>query len=90
MKNMSNICRFFFPAVMMVLMMPALPAYAVHDELPHPAVVDKGVVKEVLKSDMIMLDNDRRYRLENILVPPYEDTPAIDELNHKQRGDRGR
>ena len=81
MKSMKNIFRFFSLAVMAVLMMPVMPAHAVHDDLQHPVVVDKGIVKEILKSDMIMLDNDRRYRLENILVPPYEDAPAIDELN---------
>lgn len=42
--------------------------------------VDAGTVKEILKTDMIMLDNNRRYRLDNILVPPYEDGPAIEAM----------
>ena len=45
--------------------------------------MDSGVIKEVLKSDMVMLDNDKRYRLDNILVPPYEESTAVDELNHE-------
>ena len=78
---MNNSYRFFFLALMAALIAPAMPARAVNDELQHPLIIDRGIIKEVLKSDMIMLGNDRRYALENILVPPYEDLPAIDELN---------
>jgi micrococcal nuclease len=53
----------------------------VGDSDDRPSVVDKGTVKEILDSDMIELSNDRRYKLDNILMPPYEDQPAMDELN---------
>lgn len=42
--------------------------------------VDSGTVKEVLKSDMVMLDNNRRYKMDNIRIPPYEEGPAIEGL----------
>jgi len=70
---------------MLVLALPAL-AEDIDDNTPNGQslrVIDRGTVKQVLKSDMIMLDDDKRYRLENILVPPFEEAPAIDELKHE-------
>lgn len=45
-------------------------------------VIGTGTVKEILKSDMIMLDDDTRYRLDNILVP-MKDAPVTDELKRE-------
>jgi len=76
--------------LLLVLAMPALTmsAHADDDEDTiqndqNLKVVDHGTVKLILKSDMIMLDDDKRYRLENILVPPFEDPPAVDELKRE-------
>lgn len=70
-----------------LLLMPAVSSHAQDNDGPEadaderPTVVDKGIVKEILDSDMIELGNDRRYKLDNVLVPPYEDQPAVEELN---------
>jgi len=84
-NNMKNIRPVLFLALMTLLALPVLtmPARAENDELEHAVVLDTGKVKEILSSDMIMLGNDKRYRLDNILVPPFEDGPAIDELNRE-------
>jgi len=80
----------YFPVYFLaaaLLLMPALSSHAQDNDLQgadpddRPSVVDKGTVKEILDSDMIELNNDRRYKLDNILMPPYEDQPAMDELN---------
>ncbi len=79
--------RAFFLTLTLLLLMLAMPVRAQDYDAPtNPEdlnVIDGGTVKEVLKSDMIMLDNNKRYRLDNILVPPYEAAAAIDELNHE-------
>lgn len=48
--------------------------------------IDSGVVKEVLKSDLIMLDNNRRYRLDNVRTPPYIESSAMEELRRVFQG----
>ncbi len=71
----------FLTLILITLLMTAMPVHAQDDAKPAangPApqelvVIDRGTVKEVLRSDMIMLDDNRRYRLDNIRVPPYED-----------------
>src|SRR4051812_17278579 len=87
---MRNVRHIFFLALMLMTLL-AVPVRADEDDKPAapagPApqeliVIDRGTVKEVLKSDMIMLNNNRRYRLDNILVPPFEDPPAIEELKN--------
>lgn len=45
-----------------------------------------GKVKDVLKSDMIMLQDDRRYRLDSVRVPPYEDVATKEELKRFIQG----
>ncbi len=50
-------------------------------------IVDQGKVKAFLRGDLIMLDNYRRYRLVNILIPPYEDPRAAEALREKFLGD---
>jgi hypothetical protein len=77
---MNQLRSFLSMAFVCVLLMAPAPVRAGEGELPQPVVLGTGKVKEILKSDMIMLDNDRRYRLENILVPPYEEAAAQDEL----------
>ena len=66
----------------MALMMPAVADDDDSTLSPQkPVAVDSGIVKEILRSDMIMLDDDKRFRLENILIPPFEETPVLEELN---------
>ena len=45
-----------------------------------------GKVQTILSSDMVMLDNQMRYKLANILVPPYEDREAIAALQKELVG----
>jgi hypothetical protein len=70
-----------------VLLLLVMPAHADDDEFTTTPqglrVIDRGTIKKILKSDMIMLNNDKRYRLENILVPPYEDAPAMEEMKRE-------
>lgn len=42
--------------------------------------IDEGTIKDVLKADMVMLDNSRRYRLDNVRVPTYDENAIIDKL----------
>jgi micrococcal nuclease len=69
-----------------MLLLLSAPAAAGPSEDASPArpeelnLVTTGQVKEVLKPDLLLLDNDMRYRLENIRVPPYHEEPAIREL----------
>ena len=49
-------------------------------------VVDQGRIRAFLRGDLIMLDNYRRYRLINILIPPYEDPVAAEALRKKFLG----
>lgn len=80
---MKKIYPVYFLTAALVLMLAA-PSRAADDGDAFgdgPLVIDKGTVKEVLDSDMIELGNDRRYKLDNILVPPYADKPAMEELN---------
>ncbi|MFH1158794.1 MAG: thermonuclease family protein [Pseudomonadota bacterium] len=42
-------------------------------------LIDSGTVTEVLKSDLILLNN-KRYKLDNISTPVYEDQLAFDEM----------
>ena len=79
--------NFFLTLILLLLAMPALTMSALaaddDDSLQNNQtmkVIDRGIIKQVLKSDMVMLDNNKRYRFENILVPPFEDPPAIEEL----------
>lgn len=84
---MNNIYRFFSLALTAMLLASSAPVRAaVDNELQHPVALDSGTVQEVLKSDMIMLGDSRRFRLDNILIPPLEDAPAVDELNHALLG----
>lgn len=87
MKKTLGLLSFLFVA------MTALPLHAQQEAAPKPAteapaaqkiadmtIVDTGTVKEILKSDLIMLDNNKRYRLDDILIPPHEDGPVVEEL----------
>jgi hypothetical protein len=47
------------------------------------ARLDKRVVQEVLKPDMLLMENNKRFKLDNIRVPPYEDASAINELRQE-------
>lgn len=44
-------------------------------------IIDMGKVTEVLKPDLIKLDNDKRYLLDNIRVSPYFSHDVMDYLN---------
>jgi endonuclease YncB( thermonuclease family) len=84
---MRNLAQAFF-LIPMLLVMLAMPARAgdLSSSSATPedlAIIDRGTIKEILKSDMVMLDNNKRYRLDNILVPPYEEPPAMDELKRE-------
>src|SRR5262245_37441596 len=79
---MRNSLHAFFTALIVWLML-AIPAQAA--ALAQPVddmlVLDTGTIKDILKSDMILLDNNKRYRLDNIRVPPgFEDDKAMNEL----------
>lgn len=85
---MKNIRYKLLPVLLLLLLSTAARA-ADDDEVMNEQemhVVGKGTVKAILKSDMIELDDDTRYRLENILIPPYEDQPAVDELTKEFLG----
>lgn len=43
-------------------------------------LVDSGIIKAVPKSDLIVLDNNRRYRLDNIRIPVEYDHDAIEQI----------
>jgi len=43
-------------------------------------LAETGVVKDILKSDMVLMENDKRYRLEGIRVPVDYDQDALDAL----------
>lgn len=78
---MRNSYYALFPAFLIWLMLAlpaqgAVPAQAADDMI----VLDSGAIKEILKSDMILLDNNKRYRLDNVRVPPFEDDQAVNEL----------
>ncbi len=47
---------------------------------PDMTRIDGGVVKEILKPDLILLDNDKRYRIDAIRVPPDYAQAALDML----------
>lgn len=77
--------RHIFILALMLLLTLAMPVRAEDDDSTSTTpqeliVIDRGKITQVLRSDMIMLDDNRRYRLDNILVPPYEDPPAKEEL----------
>jgi hypothetical protein len=76
--------------VLLAMLMPVLvaPAHAAYyEEFTQNErgmrAIDKGTIVQILKSDMIMLDDNKRYRLENVLVPPFEDAPAVEELKQE-------
>jgi endonuclease YncB( thermonuclease family) len=87
---MKNLRRLFFlvPLLLLTLAMPALAeeaataaaAAAPEQKAEGLTLIDSGTVKEILKSDMILLDNDKRYRLDNIRVPTDYAQQALDEL----------
>jgi len=84
---MMNMRHSLLLALLFLLL--ALPARADDDEAMNEQdmhVIGHGTIKAILKSDMIELDDDTRYRLENILIPPYEDQPAVDELKKEFLG----
>ncbi len=82
---MRNVLYTSFSALILLLML-AIPALAQElpfmrpEELPQ---IDSGTVKEILKSDLILLDNNKRYKLDNMRIPPYEDASALDELKRE-------
>jgi micrococcal nuclease len=83
---MRNI-RFFVSLSFFVTLLALAPRLSFAQETAAPAgtpegmqIIANGTITEVLKSDMIMLDNNRRFRLDNILVPPYEELEAVDAL----------
>lgn len=45
-----------------------------------PDPIDSGVVVKILKPDMILLDNNNKYNLENIRVPVYYSDDAVKAL----------
>ena len=51
-----------------------------------PLLIDSGKVKDVIKSDLIVLENDKKYRLENIRVPLQYDQEAVDLLSENIKG----
>jgi hypothetical protein len=88
MRDVRHILFLTF-TLLLLLVMPAHadPAHTDDDDFiisPQGLrIIDRGTIKKILKSDMVMLNNDKRYRLENVLVPPYEDAPAIDEMKQE-------
>jgi hypothetical protein len=70
---------FLLPVLLLMLAVPAVAeeSAAVKDM----TLIDTGTVKEILKSDMILLDNSKRYRLDNLRVPTDYDQPALDALS---------
>jgi micrococcal nuclease len=84
---MRDIRHSFILALMLLLLTLAMPVRAADEDVTSTTpqelvIIDRGRVDEILRSDMIMLDDNRRYRLDNIRVPPYEDPPAREELEH--------
>lgn len=76
--------RHIFILALLLLLTLAAPVRADDDSnttTPNELIIiDRGKITQILKSDMIMLDDNRRYRLDNIRVPPFEDPPAKEEL----------
>jgi len=46
-----------------------------------PILVDKGIVKKIIKSNIILLENNKTYKLENIRVPIDYSSDAIKALS---------
>jgi micrococcal nuclease len=42
--------------------------------------IDKGTIQDILKTDIILMSDNKRYKLDNIRVPIYEDAGAQTEL----------
>jgi hypothetical protein len=81
---MENARRILLPVfVLWLMLLPAAPAPAsIPAETPYLFLIDTGKVKDILKSDLILLDNNKRYKLDNIRVPPFEDAAAVKGLKH--------
>lgn len=62
-----------------------VPVQTVPDDLD---LLDVGTVKEILKSDLIKLEDDKVYRLDNIRVPVYYNQAALDYLQGSILGKR--
>ncbi len=64
------------------MMMAVLPAAAQTGQsaVGGMVVIGRGKVVNVLSGTLIMMDNDWRYRLDNILVPSYEQLNAVAAL----------
>jgi len=73
---MKNILPFLFLGFLLL----AAPAAAKDDNKQSLTQIDTGIIKEILKSDLILLDNNKRYKLDNILVPVHEEEPAVTAL----------
>jgi micrococcal nuclease len=82
---MKSFWRAFFPVLVLVMLSTLVSAQesSTPTRPEDVAQVDSGTIKEILKSDLILLDNNKRYRLDNILAPPFEDTQALEELKRK-------
>jgi len=65
----------FWRLSLFLLFLFAAPAHA-----QTAAPVETGIVREVLKADMILLENSKRYRLDGIRVPADYTAPAMERL----------
>lgn len=79
--------RYSFFLMLTALLMLAMPVRADGGDAnpvrpENLMAIGAGTIKEILKSDMIMLDDGTRYSLDNILVP-MKDAPVTDELKHE-------
>ncbi len=79
-------CHSFFLTVCLLLSL-ALPAWGKDTYTPIQTtpddltLLDVGTVTEIIKSDLIKLDNQKIYRLDNIRIPVHYDAHALDYLD---------
>lgn len=80
--------RYILPVCAFFLMMWGGIAFAQESETEQKqpgdlVLIDAGKVKEIIKSDLIMLDNGKRYRLANIRIPLPYDAMAQEEMKRE-------